>query len=253
MHTFTYASELDPLLELSLPADWIVAVVLEPGQLLSESDIPEDQLFGQLFSGSNEEVGATRLQFQYVRGIDLDRETLSRDGQISVSYDVETGQYELSSRQSETTVQTADEAIDWIDDQLIAVEPVTDTSQILIDLAEDIHGLGQAGVQELVDTFETLDAIRAADVEVLADVPYVNEEHAKSLQIALDDIDSLDETDPTPLELELQSLDGPLLLDLQEGPVSGELVPSGASKPKYKFEGFGDIPQERDDGVTTDG
>lgn len=37
-----YASELDPLLDLSLPSNCIVAVVLEPGQLLAESDLPED-------------------------------------------------------------------------------------------------------------------------------------------------------------------------------------------------------------------
>lgn len=253
MHTFTYASELDPLLELSLPTDWIAAVVLEPGQLLSESDIPRDRLLGQLFSGGNEEVGATRLQFQYIRGIDPGRQTPSQDGQISVRYDAKTGQYELSSRLTKTTVQTADQAIDWIDDQFIAVETVTDTYQVLTDLADDIHGLGRTGVQGLVETFETLDAIQATNVGTLAEVPYVDEEHAKALQNTLDEIDSIGENDPIPLELELQTLDGPLILDLQEGPISGELVLSGSSEPKYRSEGFGGARHESDDGVTTDG
>lgn len=52
----------------------------------------------------------------------------------------------------------------------------------------------------LAETFETLDAIQEADIEALADVPYVDEEYAMALQTALEDVDTVGETDPTPLE-----------------------------------------------------
>lgn len=254
MRTIEYASELDPLLEMSLPTNWITAVVLEPGHLLSESDLPEDRLLGQLLSGGEDEtVVATQLRFLYYRGIDPDRRGLSRDNQISVSYDVETEQYELSTRLSETTVRTPDAATDWIEDQFIAVETFADTYQVLIDLADDIHGLGRTGVRGLVETFETLDAIREADGGALADVPHVDTENATALQTALDNLDSTGDDDPTPLELALRTHDGPLILDLQEGPISGELVPSDASEPKYISEGFGPDQSESDNRVLSDG
>lgn len=253
MHTFTYAAELDPLLEVSLPPDWIAAVVLEPGQRLSKSEPPKDQLLNQLFSGADEEVVATRLQLLYYRGIDPDRRRSSHDGRISVSYDVETGQYELSTGTEKTTVQTIGAAAAWIDEQFIAVETVADTYQVLIDLADDIHGLGRAGVQGLVDTFETLDAIRAADVGALADVPYVDEENARELQTALKGADSLGGDDPTQLELALRTLDGPLILDSPEGLIPGKLVPSDGSEPKYVSEGLGVADPDGDSEVRTDG
>lgn len=253
MHTFTYAAELDPLLEVSLPPDWIAAVVLEPGQLLSKSERPEDQLLNQLFSGADEEVVATRLQFLYYRGIDPDRRTLSRDAQISVSYEVETGQYKLSTGAEETTVQTIGAAAAWIDEQFTTTETVADTYQVLIDLADDIHGLGRTGVQGIVDTFETLDAIRAADVGALADVPYVDEENARALQTALEDADPLGGDDPTQLELALRTLDGPLILDSPERLIPGKLVPSDGSEPEYVSEGIGVADLDGDSEVRTDG
>lgn len=235
-----YASELDPLLELSLPADWIDAIVLEPGYLLVESDLPEDRLLGQYLSGGDgEQRVATRLAFLCYRGVDPDEGDLPRDNQITASYDAENGQYELSSVQAETTVQTADAAVDWVDDQFLAVETFVDTYPVLFDLADNIHGLGRAGVRGLAETFATLDAILEADIEVLADVPYVDEENTRALQTALEDVDTVGETDPTPLEQALRSVNGPLILDLQDGPISGELVPSGASEPKYRSEGVG--------------
>jgi len=42
----------------------------------------------------------------------------------------------------------------------------------------------------------------------------------------------------TPVERELRSINGPLILDLQEGPIAGNLVPSGTSEPKYSTTGF---------------
>jgi len=240
MPTIKYAYELDPLLDLSLPADWIVAVVLEPGQLLAESDLPEDRLLAQLLSDRDgEQIVATRLGFLYYRGLDPDQETLPRDNQISVRYNLEGEQYELSSVLAETTVQTADAAEDWVNDQFLAVETFVDTYRVLIELADNIHGLGRTGVRGLVTTFATLDAIREATIDTLADVPYIDEENATALQTALEDAEAVSEADPTPLERELRAVDGPLLLDLQEGPISGELVPSGASEPKYSPDAFG--------------
>lgn len=247
MPTIEYASELDPLLDLSLPSDWIVAVVPEPGQLLAESDSLEDRLLAQLLSNRDgERIVATRLGFLYYRGINSEQETLPRDNQISVRYDLENAQYELSSVLDETTVQTPGAAATWVADQFPAVETFADTYQVLIKLAEDIHGLGRTGVRGLVETFETLDTIRATDVDVLAGVPYVDRESAAALQTALGDVEAVGDANPTPLEQELQAIDGPLIFDLQEGPVSGELVPSGASEPKYSPDAFGGIePDDR--------
>mgnify|MGYP006287620215 CR=1 FL=1 len=234
MPTIEYAPELDPLLEISLPPDWIVAVVPEPGQLLAESDPLEEQLFASLLSSSDDErIVTTRLGFLYYRGINLDQETVPRDTQISVRYDLENAQYELSSVLGETTVQTLDAAVSWVNDQFLAVETFVDTYLVLIELADEIHGLGRTGVRGLVETFETLDTIREADIDALAAVPYVDEENATALQTALEDVDAMNRADPTPLEQELQAVDGPLILDVQGGSLSGELIPSGASEPKY--------------------
>jgi hypothetical protein len=71
MTTIEYASELAPLIDRSLPSDWIVAVIPEPSQVLTESDLPEDRLFVELLSrGDSERVVATQLAFLYYRGID---------------------------------------------------------------------------------------------------------------------------------------------------------------------------------------
>lgn len=235
--TIEYAPALDPLLEMSVPADWLVAVVPEPGQRLADSDRQEDQLLGQLLSGGEQTV-ATRLGFLYYRGIAPDQETSTPNNQISVRYNRERNQYELSAVQTETTVQSADAAADWITEQFPAVETVVDTYLVLTEVAADIHGLGRTGVDDLVDTFETIAAIRDADVETLAAVPYVSEENAIALQTALANVEASNAGNPTVIERELQSTDGPLILDLQEGLIAGELVPSGASKPKYSTDGF---------------
>lgn len=240
MTTIEYGSELDPLLDLSLPPDWLVAVIPEPGQLLTESDLPEDRLFAQLLSDRDgEQIIATRLRFLYYRGIGPDRETSPRDNQISVRYDFPAAQYQLWSVLGETTVQTPDAATTWVADQFHAVETFVDTYLVLIDLAEGIHGLGRTGVRGLVETFETLDVIREADIDALTAVPYIDEENAMALQTALDTLDAGGEDDPTPLERELRNVDGPLILDLQEGPISGELIPSGSSEPKYRVDAVG--------------
>jgi hypothetical protein len=146
---------------------------------------------------------------------------------------------------AETTATTADEAVDWLDEQFLAVETFVDTYQTLIDLSENIHGLGRTGVRGLVETFETLDAIQGADVDSLADVPYVDAENATALQTALEDV-AVGDGDPTPLEQELRFVDGPLILDLQRGPIPGELIPSGAAEPKYNSTAFDDTDPTRE-------
>lgn len=239
MVTVKYASELDPLLELSLPSDWLVAVVSEPGQLLADSDRPEDRLLGQLLSdGDDQRVIASQVGFLYYRRFNLDSDAPTRDNQISVRYDSENAQYELSSVLAEATVSTADEAIEWVDKQFPAVETFVDVYLTLIELADDIHGLGQAGIRGLIETFETLDAIQATDLDSIADVPYVDEENATALQTALEETNSVDLSHPTPLEQELRTVDGPLILDPQRGPISGELVSSGSTNPKYRSDAF---------------
>lgn len=249
MRTIEYAAELDPLLELSPPANWFVAVVPDPSQLLLNSELPEDRLFGELLSGGDGSgVVATRLGFLYYRGFDPDRRTPPRGNQVSVNYDPENGQFELSSELAETTVQTADAAAEWVANQFAGVENFVDTYLVLIDLAEDVDGLGKAGVRGLAEAFETLDAIRDADVDAVAGVPYVDEVNARALQNALEDVDAVDDDDPTPLERELRAVDGPLIFDLQEGPIPGALVPSGASEPTYRSEGLGDAVRTNTDG-----
>ena len=169
MTTIKYAPELDLLLEISVPADWLVAVVPEPGQRLADSDRQEDQVLGQLLSSGGQAV-ATRLGFLYHRGLATDQETSAPNNQISARYDRELDQYELSSVERETTIQSADAAADWITEQFLTVETVVDTYLVVTEVAADIHGLGRTGVGGLVDTFETLAAIRDADVDTLADV-----------------------------------------------------------------------------------
>ena len=240
MVTVKYASELDPLLELSLPSDWLVAVILEPGQSPADSDRSEDRLLGQLLSsGNDQQIVASRVTFLYCRGFEPDPETPMRDNQISVRYDSENAQYELSSVLAETTVSTADGVIEWVDEQFPAVETFVDVYLTLIELADDIHGLGQAGIRGLIETFETLDAIQATDLDSLADVPYVDEENATALQTALEETNNVYLSHPTPLEQELRTVDGPLILDPQRGPISGELVSSGSTNPKYRSDIFG--------------
>ena len=240
MITIEYASELDPLVDLSLPSNWIVAVVPEPSQVLTESALPEDRLFAELLSGGDgKRVVATRLVFLYYRGIDPDHDSPPRDTQISVRYQFDDGQYKLASVLESTTISVVEAAKNWLTDQYLAVETYVDTYQVLIDLAQDIRGLGQAGVRNLVEPFETLDGIRHADIATLAEVPYVNAETATALQTALEDVEVGVDDDPTPLELELRTVDEPLILDLERGPIAGELVPSGASEPTFSPSGFG--------------
>ena len=243
MTTIEYASALDPLLDTSTPPDWLVAVVPEPGQLLADSDQQEEQLLGELLSG--EQPVATRLGFVYYRGLAADQEKSIPSNQISVRYDLETDHYELTSAGGETTVESVDAAAEWIDEQFLAVETLVDTYLTVSEVAADIDGLGPTGIHGLVDTFETVDAIRDADTDLLSDVLYVSGEHAVALQTVLDDTEAIETGDPTSVERELRSVDGPLILDLQEGPIAGELVPSGASVPTYSTDGIEWISGDR--------
>jgi len=124
-------------------------------------------------------------------------------------------------------------------EQFPAVETFVDAYLTLIELADDIHRLGQTGIRGLIETFETLDAIRATDLDSLVDVPYVDEENATALQTVLEETNNVDRSHPTPLEQELRTVDGPLILDSQRGLISGELVPSDSSNPKYRSDVFG--------------
>jgi hypothetical protein len=246
MRTVEYTPALDPLLELSLPAGWIDAVVLEPGYLLVDSDRLDDQLFGQALSGGQDGPPVvTRLAWLYYRGINPDKGPLSGDNQISVSYDPENEQYELSSAVAETTAQTADSAINWATDQFRAVETFVTTYSLLIGIADDIHGLGPEGVRGLAETFEGPDAMQEADIDTLATVPYVDEQNGEALQTALGEIETVRESESTSFEEMLQNVDGPLILDLQDGPIPGKLVPSGASEPTYVSERFDGVGLER--------
>lgn len=235
MTTIEYASGLDPLLDTSTPPNWLVAVVPEPGQRLADSDQQEERLLGEFLSG--EQPVATRLGFLYYRGLAADQEQSIPSNQISVRYNLETDHYELTSAGSETTVESVDAAAEWIDEQFLTVETLVDTYLSLSEVAADIDGLGPTGIRGLVDTFETVDAIRDADTDVLSDVPYVSAEHAVALQTVLDDTEASETGDRTSVEHELRSVEGPLILDLQEGPIAGELVPSGASEPTYSADG----------------
>lgn len=239
MLTVDYVPALDPLLEVSLPADWLAAVVPEPGLLLAESRLPEDQLFSQLLSDNDEQRVATRVAYIYYRGLGSEARLSGTDTQISVQYDRENEEYELSSALSETTAQTPAAATDWVSEQCHAVENYLETLSVLRNLGEDIHGLGNEGVRGLAETFATRKAILDADVDALADVPYVDEENASALQTALADIDAVERPAPTPTEQTLRSVDGPLIFDIQEGPVPGELVPHGEDEPTYRTTGLG--------------
>ena len=243
MATIEYASALDPLLDMPTPPEWLVAVIPQLGQRLADSDQQEERLLGELLSG--EQPVATRLGFLYCRGLAADQERSIPSNQISVGYDLETDQYELTSAGGETTVESVDVAAEWIDEQFLAVETLVDTYLTVSEVAADIDGLGPAGIRGLVDAFETVDAIRDADTEVLSDVPYVSAEHAVALQTVLDDPEASETGDPMSVKHELRSVDGPLILDLQEGPIAGELVPSGASEPTYITDGIEWISGDR--------
>ena len=236
MTTIEYASALDPLLDMSTPPNWLVAVVPELGQLLVDSDQQEERLLGELLSG--EQPVAKRLGFLYYRGLTAGQEQSIPSNQISVRYDLETDHYELTSAGGETTVESVDAAVEWIDGQFLEVKTLVDTYLTVSEVAADINGLGPTGIRGLVDTFETVDAIIDADTDVLSEVPYVSGEHAVALQTGLDETEASDTGDLTPVERELRSINGPLILDLQEGPIAGNLVPSGTSEPKYSTTGF---------------
>ena len=239
MTTITYAAALDPLLEIPLPSNWLVAVIPTPGQRLVNSDRQEDRLLGELLAGKNEEVVATQIGFLYTRGLSGEQETTLPNNQITVKYDSEANQFELSSEERKATVETATSARDWIETQFDTVETFVDTYLIVSELAGDIHGLGRNGVQGLLNTFETLTDIRTASPDDLADVPYVSKDNATALQTALEQRDTKgrDEGDSSPLpDSTMQHVDGPLILDVQDGLIAGELVPSDSSEPKYTAE-----------------
>jgi hypothetical protein len=240
MTTITYAAALDPLLEISPPSNWIVAVIPKPGQRLANSDRQEDQLLGELLAGEREEIVATKIGFLYTRGLSHEQKTSLPNNQIIVTYDSEANQFELSSAEMKTTVETAAAASDWIDTQFGTVETFVNTYLVVNELAGDIHGLGRNGIQSLVNTFETPAGIRNASIDQLANVPYVSKDNAAALQTALEtsDTEEQDEGGSLPLpDSAKQHVDSPVILDLQDGAIAGELVPSDSSEPKYTAEG----------------
>ena len=239
MTTITYAAALDPLLEISLPSNWLVVVIPTPGQRLTNSDRQEDRLLGELLAGENEEIVATQIGFLYSRGLSGEQETSLPNNQITVRYDSDANQFELSSEERNTTIETATAARDWIETQFGTVETFVDTYLVVSELADDIHGLGRNGVQGLVNTFETLTNIRTASPDDLADTPYVSKENATALQTALEqrDVVRRDEGSSSPLpDSPMHDVDEPLILDVQDGLIAGELVPSDSSEPKYTVE-----------------
>lgn len=212
----SHADELDPFLALELPSGWVRGL-LEPLSGPFRSDDPLESALFESLTGSKPDSAPTSntVIFTYLAGYDpgIDR-PMDSERQLSIKYVAERDAFGVSAAFDEGLVETAADARDWLARVMPRVEREMDHRRRFWVALSDIHGLGQQGIGNLHEEYESLDAVAAATETELTEIPYVTDDLAPEVMTAAEQFDG---TVPTaPGDQAVDCADDPLVVDTSD-------------------------------------
>jgi hypothetical protein len=212
----SHADELDPFLALDLPSGWVRGL-LEPLSGPFRSDDPLESALFEALTGSKPDPAPTSntVIFTYLAGYDpgIDR-PMDSERQLSIKYVAERDAFRVSAAFDEGLVETAADARDWLVRAMPRVESEMDHRRRFWVALSDIHGLGQRGIGNLHEQYESLDTVAEPTEAELTEIPYVTDDLAPEVVTAADQFDG---TVPTaPGDQAADCADDPLVIDTSD-------------------------------------
>jgi len=218
-----YADELDPFLALELPSGWVRGLLEPLSVSVSSDDTLESALFEAMTGTSPDlEPASNAVVFTYLGGYDprVDR-PMDSERRLSITYVAEQDVFGVRAAFDEELVETAADACDWLERAMHRVEQEMDHRRRFWVALSDIHGLGQQGIGNLRERYESLDAVAVATETELTDIPYVTDDLAPEVVEAAEQFDG---TVPTaPGDRAADRADDPLVVDTSDLRPFGEL------------------------------
>jgi hypothetical protein len=212
----SHADELDPFLALDLPSGWVRGL-LEPPSGSFRSDDPLESTLFEALTGSkpDPEPTSNTVIFTYLAGYDpgIDR-PMDSERQLSIKYVAEQDAFGISAAFDEGLVETAADARDWLVRAMPRVEREMDHRRRFWVALSDIHGLGQQGIGNLHEQYESLDAVAAATETELTEIPYVTDDLAPEVVTAAEQFDGT--VSNAPGDQAADCADDPLVVDTSD-------------------------------------
>lgn len=151
----------------------------------------------------------------YLAGYDpgIDR-PMDSERQLSIKYVAKRDAFGVSAAFDEGLIETTADARDWLARVMPRVEREMDHRHRFWVALSDIHGLGQQGIGNLHEDYESLDAVAAATETELTEIPYVTDDLAPEVMTAAEQFDG---TVPTaPGDQAVDCADDPLVVDTSD-------------------------------------
>ena len=209
----SHADELDPFLALDLPSGWVRGL-LEPPSGSFQSDDPLESALFEALTGSklDPEPTSNTVIFTYLAGYDpgIDR-PMDSERQLSIKYVAEQDAFGVSATFDEGLVETATDACDWLSRVMTRVEREMDHRRRFWVPLSDIHSLGQQGIGNLHDQYESLDAVAEATEAELTEIRYVTDDLAPEVVTATEQFDGT--VSNAPGDQAADCADDPLVVD----------------------------------------
>ena len=211
-----HTDELDLLLALELPSGWVRGL-LEPLSMSFRSDDPLEGALFEAMTGTSPdpEPASNAVVFAYLAGYDpgVDR-PMDSERQLSIKYVAEQDAFEVRAAFEEGLVETAVDVCDWLERAMARVEREMDYRRRFWVALSDIHGLGQQGIGNLHEEYESLDAVAKATKTELTEIPYVTDDLAPEVVTAAEQFDG---TVPSaPGDQAADCADDPLVVDTSD-------------------------------------
>jgi hypothetical protein len=211
-----YADELDPFLDLELPSGWVRGLLEPLSMSFRQDDSLENSLFEALTGSAPDSSPASNaVVFTYLSGYDpgVDR-PMDSNRQLSIKYVAGQEVFGVRATFDEGTVETVENACDWLELAMSRVEQVMDRRRRFRVALSDIHGLGTQGIGNLREEYESLSAVASATEAELVEIPYVTEDLAPEVLTAAEQFDG---TVPTaPGDRAVDRADDPLVINTSE-------------------------------------
>lgn len=216
-----YIEELDPILSVDLPSGWVRGLVQHPLQAVSGEPTAIDRMFAREFSPEHpEEPIVTQLLLVYLHGYEPSTERPMRpDRRVTAGYVPSADRFVVQSQDDQHPVASVDGVKEWMDETIPQVESEVDSWNRLWSALSGIHGLGSAGIRNLYEEYDTLEAVGTATESELREIAYVTADLAPEVSAACEKWDG--PVPDAPGDQLAEDADDPLVVD------SSDLRPLG--------------------------
>lgn len=181
-----YTKELDPIPSVDLPSGRVRGLIQHPLQAVSGEPTAIDRMFVRDLSPElPEEPIATQLLLTYLHGYEPSTERpLRPDRRVTVGYVPSADRFVVQSRDDQHRVASVDGVEEWVDETIPQVESEVDRWNRLWSALSGIHGLGPAGIRNLYEEYDTLEAVGTATESELREIAYVTDDLAPEVLAA---------------------------------------------------------------------